>query len=911
MSDDTPPSPDPSAGERLYRIIHGEPPYERDTSHEPSLLPHLARLCHDFSIQEMLEAARTFGARGHPHAWPQLRSAVLATFAARFFPSDFALQGVQDPVVLAELALCRLADGGDVDVPALLQRVEHESGWAADELKARIAAATGDAAAIAAALAVPLDDYDPDTTRLLVVAARRLDVALPDAWPGAALGEVDSWIEPGRVCHLWDLLEAPQRRALVPKLFDELEYAPPWLVALVLSTIAGDLDGSLPPWLMEPGHHPPVWRTLFQRLLAAGPAASIAEATLRAHPFSDELTTIVGPHESTGGAGDDMLGHWGGSEAAAPPPMPAPGPMAPEPPVAPAPAPAPPSPGTVSPGEPAIPVVSIPPQGGQGRGGGTAANPVDDRRLGVDAFAGGRQLEHALLRGVTNEIEVSIGTAATVQLPTPAGIDFGDSERLSLPVTLYDGVTEQRATLRVRRDPASHASVTFEVTPNESHFNAKIVLYAEDGATVIEAAAFGAEVAADADAERRSTSRFQLVKVPVTAPSTDDDRTVGSLVTDGEQLVAAAPDTPIPALPGGAVSGVEPLMARFRTASSNRVATGVPVNIAPDLARAAQFGYRLRTNLRLDALGALDRIQVVSLFPAAVFPLELLYDGQPPLDDARLCEAWTAAGPGEPCPACTDPDDRSVVCPLRFWGLTRTIEHHVGTTTGNIPFAARQQFGIDVAIPAPRATVVGVSQNVLGRLSAPRATAGSDDTAADDAAVPAALSALMTSARDFGDCAYVHGWSEWCLAVGRASPGLLVAMPHQDGGPDALPSLELGGEVERVFLEGHVRPAGSHPGPIVLLLGCDTSNAPDLIASFAADLRQFAPVVVATIGRVVAPEAPRVAEVLMHHIADALARPGTTIADAILAARRTLLADGRLVGLQLIAHGDARWSLAA
>jgi len=48
--------------------------------------------------------------------------------------------------------------------------------------------------------------------------------------------------------------------------------------------------------------------------------------------------------------------------------------------------------------------------------------------------------------------------------------------------------------MHVRRDPTTRAAVTFEVTPTGAHFTALIIVYDEDGSTVIEGAAFSAAV---------------------------------------------------------------------------------------------------------------------------------------------------------------------------------------------------------------------------------------------------------------------------------------------------------------------------------------------------------------------------------------------------------------------------------
>jgi HEAT repeat protein len=526
----------------------------------------------------------------------------------------------------------------------------------------------------------------------------------------------------------------------------------------------------------------------------------------------------------------------------------------------------------------------------------------DTRRLGVDAFLDDKLLEHALVTDRKTVVEVSIGPEgmATKQLTEPVDLDFGDRDLLSLPVrfVLHDG-TDMQQIMRVRRDPATQAFVTFEVTPTGTHFSAHIVVYKEDGSTVIEAAWLSAAVVATEEDQQRWPETIRLVRVPVSGLAEPITDAVGSVVTDGERAVVATPEIPIRATPEAAVAGVAPLKNTFRTAARNYVAMHGDFDITAALVAAAQAGYRLRSRLGLDALRDLDRIQVVSFYAQSPFPLELVYDGEPPPDEATRCDGWQQALATGTCPSCGDTADASRICPLRFWGLSKVIEHYMGgNTPGNIPFAARRQ-RISKDVAAPSSTVIGASVKVIEAL----AKAGSADTDRETL-----LADVVAGADELGVTSVVHDWKEWRTAIGRTNPNLLVAMPHQ-GTKNGVPALELGGELETTFVEGHVRKAGDTVRPIVLLLGCDTSTAEDMIGSFATDMRPYASVVVATIGKVVAEEAPFVASIVIDSLKQAMRLPGATIGTAILEARRALLARSRVVGLLLVGHGDARWEV--
>jgi hypothetical protein len=183
-----------------------------------------------------------------------------------------------------------------------------------------------------------------------------------------------------------------------------------------------------------------------------------------------------------------------------------------------------------------------------------------------------------------------------------------------------------------------------------------------------------------------------------------------------------------------------------------------------------------------------------------------------------------------------------------------------------------------------------------------------------EAEAAAALRELEDAAETaFGEGQPVRGWTQWKQAVRATSPELLVAIPHQEQtdtlfGPSS--GLELGGQVEDTFDSDFVSSATAGPGPVVLLLGCHTGRAEDDLASFAARFRGYgAAVVISSLGKVIAKEAPTVSRALLDELAGAIQGASPTIGDALLKTRRALLAKSFLLPLMLIAHGDGDWEV--
>ncbi|NIX24039.1 MAG: hypothetical protein GWN07_31165, partial [Actinobacteria bacterium] len=78
----------------------------------------------------------------------------------------------------------------------------------------------------------------------------------------------------------------------------------------------------------------------------------------------------------------------------------------------------------------------------------------------------------------------------------------------------------------------------------------------------------------------------------------------------------------------------------------------------------------------LDTLAGAGRLQVVSAQEDAFFPFEFAYDFESPhADEVTLCPTGVQmlSNPvlEETCPG---PHGATVVCPLGFWGLSKTIE---------------------------------------------------------------------------------------------------------------------------------------------------------------------------------------------------------------------------------------------
>jgi hypothetical protein len=322
------------------------------------------------------------------------------------------------------------------------------------------------------------------------------------------------------------------------------------------------------------------------------------------------------------------------------------------------------------------------------------------------------------------------------------------------------------------------------------------------------------------------------------------------------------------------------------------------------LRKLARAGVALREDL-FDRLALRVReqfagngpIQLVVRDPTVDLPLELFYDRPVPHPTASvLCPTAHDALRTGTCAHCEQGASSDVICPMGFWGLRRVIERRVLEPDPGAAQPLRLESGPGRARPvleALDAALVARSARV------------------DASAVEVLRGALRQAGIQLAEA---DNWTEWSMAVtGRDPVPLLIAMPHVD--QTALePMLEIGDDrLGRVDLsEKHVRlppHPPDQPGPLVLLLGCETAAAPVAHRTMTSRfLTRGASIVVGTRMPIVAEVAPMVGAALI----DAIARAGdVTFGEAVRAARCQLVADGQLVALAVVALGDGGWRLPA
>jgi hypothetical protein len=151
--------------------------------------------------------------------------------------------------------------------------------------------------------------------------------------------------------------------------------------------------------------------------------------------------------------------------------------------------------------------------------------------------------------------------------------------------------------------------------------------------------------------------------------------------------------------------------------------------------------------------------------------------------------------------------------------------------------------------------------------------------------------------------------------VAAEHPPLLVLLPHNETHPMIrVPALEIGGD--EPLASTNVRadvicPDRAHR-PVVLLLGCNTAATEIALYDFPPKFhREGAAIVIGTVTKVLGRHAAPVAGMIVTELAARANAQNAYITDVIRDVRRRLLAEGRPLGLALVAYGDGDWTVGA
>jgi hypothetical protein len=300
-----------------------------------------------------------------------------------------------------------------------------------------------------------------------------------------------------------------------------------------------------------------------------------------------------------------------------------------------------------------------------------------------------------------------------------------------------------------------------------------------------------------------------------------------------------------------------------------------------------------------DALNKAEHLQIVSARPDSVVPLEFVYEYPPPKKGAPVCENALQALQEGRCPASCKPkrSPAACVCPMGFWGLSRVIERHVH----------------DPDLPKPAKIIAVEPTSDRGSLE----VRGASLLAISEQVKAAEQKKLAARIKQHwkGGVSIAENWEAWPDTVAAQKPVLFVVLPHTKG-KGAEIALEIHGDaLESRYIErSYVYPEDSSTSPpIVLLLGCDTSNTADKDAyttNIAVFRQAGSAIVLATTAALIwGDDSAKVAGQIVEAFDAAVSDTPQRFGDILRTAKRRSVADSQLMAMCLAAFGDADWRL--
>ena len=275
---------------------------------------------------------------------------------------------------------------------------------------------------------------------------------------------------------------------------------------------------------------------------------------------------------------------------------------------------------------------------------------------------------------------------------------------------------------------------------------------------------------------------------------------------------------------------------------------------------------------------------------------------------ARLCKGfrdsnnWNEIFAAGKCTCSDGPEEEpKPICPMGFWSLSKVIERQ-SASRGKPPAASAGLVQPSVATPPielDRHALLAAAPNV-----------NSEDVESIEATLGTTYPNRFT---------YASGWDDWKEKIERSSPKLLVLLPHhgESEGEDTdfleikstkpeYDSKLFSGELN----EGHVSVNPDEPGPIVLLLGCETAESGLLPYSrFARDfLSNRASIVVGTQASILGRHAAEAANEFIKQLLTSV-DGDRSFGRVMRNVRQKMFASGHLMSLTLVSFGDADWKL--
>jgi hypothetical protein len=300
-------------------------------------------------------------------------------------------------------------------------------------------------------------------------------------------------------------------------------------------------------------------------------------------------------------------------------------------------------------------------------------------------------------------------------------------------------------------------------------------------------------------------------------------------------------------------------------------------------------------------------LQLISTRIDSLVPFEFIYDFSYPAESSKICTRWQSAlnGPNVPFTDCSVYECRKkaramikcdFICPLGFWGLSKVIERQIPDTASETRTRVRLE-------PAADHETISLGGTVL--IGAHKKADG--DNSEKALVLDRLIEACNTQFGVPGQEAKT--WDEWPGLVKSLKPTVMILLSHTEGSGSTV-SLEIGGQALKCGeINWHyLKPQDDESlKPLVALLGCDTTGSSMRYGGAVSHFHnEGAAIVIGTIAEVFGQHSVRVAEMLIKRLNQG-SPDGRRIGEVMQSIKREALKEGLLLGLCLVAFGDADW----
>ncbi|MBT8185974.1 MAG: hypothetical protein KJN76_14110 [Eudoraea sp.] len=325
-------------------------------------------------------------------------------------------------------------------------------------------------------------------------------------------------------------------------------------------------------------------------------------------------------------------------------------------------------------------------------------------------------------------------------------------------------------------------------------------------------------------------------------------------------------------------------------------------NNTPLYINLAHLGRELYDNYLKETVDLDGPVQIISSTHEHI-PLEFIYTYPPPAPDAKMCPNSVDALIAGECGGCLDMDEvpAPLICPFGFLCCSKIIERH--DINHNSEKIGRGDFATFAEPHSGRQVIEPLKSILFG--SAGRVENHSKDL----------IQKVKDQIKQSSNLvAVVNNWEDWKDTVVKKEPSALVLIVHTENSQviKHIQQMEIGDKdflLKTFITEDYIDPASNDPGPLVILIGCNTQENEDRVFDFTNQFKnKGAAVVLSNFTKIRGRHAAPIVEKLFEFLENKKGKE-FLFGEIMLKLRQFLFSKGIIVSFSLVAHGDADWKL--